>query len=1023
MESDPNLRRAAERRRHPSVSTIAADRAREQAVEREATAGRAREAFRLGTEAGEAGRHEEAVRHLDRAHRLARGDHTIGFALALARLRVGDPAGAIAPLLSIARALDLRQAAIALAIARRRQGLSQSAAHHLADTLSRQALDRSDPSFVPIADAIAAEAGFDGWCGLDATGVLTVRSVGQTFSCAIRLDGAPFGPARLAVEPGRPVSLPAGADWRRRRRLTVEAAGARLLAGLIDVASIARTDGIVDADREGGLSGWAWCPNAPEHDPVLTLADAGGNRLLVVRCSTAIDAAIPDRRFGTVARGFRLPAADCPSGPLRVFDETGLELPGSPIEPGLERDAIAASLRDDPASARLARRFAPVPADFRGRPASRGPVRRAPPVAIVIPVHRGLRRTIACLDAVSATVPPGTAVHVVDDGSPDPELAATLDTLARSGRIRLHRHEGGRNLGFPASVNRGIAAAAPCDVVLLNSDTIPVGEWLSRLRRAARSAADIASATPFTSEGSILAFPRPGQANRMPDPDQSATLGRLAARVNHGERAEIPVGVGFCLYLRRDAIEAVGPFRDDLFGRGYGEENDWCLRARHLGWRHVAALDAYVAHEGGVSFGAGGRALMRRNQAILNRLHPGYDALVAAFAAADPLAGARRRLDEALIAEHAARETVLFVTHAAGGGVERVVRARTERARRGGARALVLRPDPEGLRNDLAVLQDQADPDAHPNLRYALPAERGALEALLRTLGPARIEIHHLLNHHDAVPDLCRALAVPVTVHVHDYAAFCHRIALFGPERRYCGEPDRDGCRRCVAEQGSLLDEAADVDALLARSALLLGSADLVVVPSADVARRIARHFPALEPAAVEPWEDEPAHVPAPRRRRRSPSAPVHVVVPGGLGPEKGCELLLACARDALARRLALRFSVVGYSSIDDRLQALGVAITGPYDGDEVGRMLEAADADLAFLPSLWPETWSFVLTECWQAGIPVVAFDIGTPAERIRARGAGTLLALDLPPTAVNDALLAAVAERFVRETVLHDA
>ena len=517
----------------------------------------------------------------------------------------------------------------------------------------------------------------------------------------------------------------------------------------------------------------------------------------------------------------------------------------------------------------------------------------------------------------------------------------------------------------------------------------------------------------------------------MPDPEEGTRLAFLAAAVNDGVRAAIPVGVGFCLYLRGDAIAEVGLFRDDLFGRGYGEENDWCLRARHAGWRHVACLDAYVAHEGGASFRAGRQALMRRNDAILNRLHPGYDRLVASFVAADPLGGARRRLDEARLQDRldearlqdrldearsqdrpgvGAPATVLFVTHAAGGGVERFVRSRIERARRLGMRAFVLRPDPEGARPDLAVLEDAAAPDAYPNLRYTLPAEIAPLETLLRRIGPARIELHHLLNHADAVAGLCRTLAAPLEIFLHDYAFFCHRIALFGPERRYCGEPDRDGCRLCVAELGSLVDEAGDVDALLDRSATLLAAASRVIAPSEDVAARFRRHFPDLRTVTVTPWEETPAPAPRPPRHR-APGSPARIVVPGGLGPEKGVALLVACARDVRRRGLPLRFSVVGYTSMDDELLALGVDLTGPYDRDEVATLLARADADLAFLPSLWPETWSYVLTECLAAGLAVAAFSIGAPAERITRAGRGFLMPPDLAPDAVNDRLLAAAS------------
>ena len=66
---------------------------------------------------------------------------------------------------------------------------------------------------------------------------------------------------------------------------------------------------------------------------------------------------------------------------------------------------------------------------------------------------------------------------------------------------------------------------------------------------------------------------------------------------------EIPTGVGFCMYITRSSLNAVGLFDADRFGRGYGEENDFCMRAAKSGYKHVLAHNTFVYHAGGVSFG------------------------------------------------------------------------------------------------------------------------------------------------------------------------------------------------------------------------------------------------------------------------------------------------------------------------------------------------------------------------------------------------------------------------------------
>jgi glycosyltransferase involved in cell wall biosynthesis len=130
--------------------------------------------------------------------------------------------------------------------------------------------------------------------------------------------------------------------------------------------------------------------------------------------------------------------------------------------------------------------------------------------------------------------------------------------------------------------------------------------------------------------------------------------------------------------------------------------------------------------------------------------------------------------------------------------------------------------------------------------------------------------------------------------------------------------------------------------------------------------------------------------------------------VVGAIGPEKGYDVLLACARDAAWRGLALEFVVVGHTFDDRRLLDTGCAfITGRYDEAEATALIRAQGAHLAFLPSIWPETWCFALGAAWRAGLSAAVFDIGAQAERVRATGRGWILPLGLPPVAINNALL----------------
>jgi glycosyltransferase involved in cell wall biosynthesis len=219
---------------------------------------------------------------------------------------------------------------------------------------------------------------------------------------------------------------------------------------------------------------------------------------------------------------------------------------------------------------------------------------------------------------------------------------------------------------------------------------------------------------------------------------------------------------------------------------------------------------------------------------------------------------------------------------------------------------------------------------------------------------------------------------------------------------RYCGEPAIAGCIACCATERDGIFEDLPVPDLLARSAREFTAAETVIAPSADAARRIARHFPGIT-LRVTPWEDDAA----PMQLRRPPPGRRRILTIGGIGASKGFDLLQACARDAAERELALDFFVAGGSADDAKLIAAGIFVTGHYAQSEVQALIAQCRPSVAFLPSIWPETWCYTLSEAWRAGLYTVAFDLGAQAERIKATNRGLVLPLGLPVPRINDALL----------------
>lgn len=258
---------------------------------------------------------------------------------------------------------------------------------------------------------------------------------------------------------------------------------------------------------------------------------------------------------------------------------------------------------------------------------------------VLVPVFNAVAATRSCLEALQACVPHTTPISLIDDASTDPAIAPLLAAFASSRPgIAVTTHA--RNLGFVASVNRGLADCDE-DILLLNSDTVPTPGFLERIEACARQDVRIASVTPFSNNAEICSFPRFCVANPVPEQlDDCAAAFALEANMP----IDLPTGVGFCMWLRRAAIVAIGNFDAATFGRGYGEENDWCQRAAGHGWRNVLCPSAFVAHVGHASFAGTGERPGGENLRRLGARYPRYNAQVAEFIARDPLLEVRARV-------------------------------------------------------------------------------------------------------------------------------------------------------------------------------------------------------------------------------------------------------------------------------------------------------------------------------------------------------------------------------------------
>jgi GT2 family glycosyltransferase/glycosyltransferase involved in cell wall biosynthesis len=602
-------------------------------------------------------------------------------------------------------------------------------------------------------------------------------------------------------------------------------------------------------------------------------------------------------------------------------------------------------------------------------------------VDVIVPIYRGFDETRRCVESVLAGRPSNCAfgrLVLIDDCGPEPELRRYLSDVARQDAVVLLNNPA--NLGFVASVNRGMAYAGSNDVILLNSDTEVSGNWVDRLVIQAHADSRIGTVTPLSNNATICSYPDLGGQSTLPPGTTARDMDSACAEANALRAVQIPTGVGSCMYIKRACLDDVGAFDEGTFAKGYGEETDFCQRASLRGWVHLLAGDVFVFHLGETSFGDSSEEGKAKALAIMRERYPAYEQSVARWIGLDPALSLRLAATAALW-RLSKRPVVLHVLHSWGGGTEKHV---AELAARLVPSALQLVLVAKRSAQHVRFLLLISEPPDWRAVEFA-SATMCDVAPFLSSFGLTQVHVHHFVDVFDQIVPFLRQLALPYDLSIHDYTVICPRINLVKDDAIYCGEPDEKGCLRCLLKGRGLGDDILWWRHL---GISMIRGADRVLCPSIDAAKRIRKYVPDSR-IIIVPHEDE---LYRPKRAVRlsplRPGDPLRVAVLGTLSELKGGSFLLDCVEAASESGTPIAWYVVGEfsSSLKARAKQLKrfISVTGRYRVDDVPRLIDDVGPHVLLFVQRWPETYSFTLSEAFQAGYPILAPDIGAFSERV---------------------------------------
>lgn len=591
-------------------------------------------------------------------------------------------------------------------------------------------------------------------------------------------------------------------------------------------------------------------------------------------------------------------------------------------------------------------------------------------ITILLPVHNATDHVARCLARLLSMTDLPWRLVIVEDGSTDPALRPMLlSWVARHPQASLICHDAPR--GFAAAVNAALATLGDSDtpVVLLNSDvTLPLG-WASRLIAPLLVDANVASVTPLSNEGELMGAPHACAGVALRNAEVDAVDAALAPFARHRDLAMLPTGSGFCMALSPHWLAQVPRF-DEGFGRGYGEEVDWCQRTRALGGRHVCQTGLFVGHVGAASFGTEQRRILRNKAAsVLSRRWPRFDGEVAQALAHDPLAGDRLRAGVFWArARLQGGSLPVYVAHSLGGGTARWLSQRLSRHEI----AVVLRVG--------GAVRWQLELYTPAGVTRAATARFDDVAGLLRAAGPR--DVIYACAVGDPTPqdipfrllDLC-AKGQRLEVLFHDYFPL-NRDYTF----RSAPDPEWQALWRPALERAEHLTVFSDASRMI------------VAACHPDLAHKIR-----LRPHG--PLGPVPRLSPAPSGR-------MVIAVPGNLNAQKGVSVVADLAR-VFARTGEARLVVLGEVAPECPLPR-SVRVVGGYHLEDLPHLVAWHGIGLWLVPSLWPETFSYVTQESLATGLPCIGFDLGGQGDALRAQGTGQVVSLRNDGSVDLEALLA---------------
>lgn len=624
-------------------------------------------------------------------------------------------------------------------------------------------------------------------------------------------------------------------------------------------------------------------------------------------------------------------------------------------------------------------------------------------IDIIVPIYNAFEYTQECIKSVlKHTDLSLNRLVLINDKSPDEKiLPMLLKYKSENSDKNIEVVDNEENLGFVKTVNKGMLLSES-DVILLNSDTEVTKNWIEKITACAYSNEYIATVTPLTNNGTIASVPNFGIDNELPKNMSLDEYSQMIENISAHRYPQLTTGNGFCLFIKRSVIDEIGVFDDETFGKGYGEENDFCYRALDYGYSHVLCDDTFIYHKGTQSFKkenltASRAALIDKHMALLKAKYPLYVNKTDLFLAINPLKDIQENIDLNIALYKKKKilylvnewETDMVMTGGTSLHLKDIILANNKN----NIASLVLAPDKFDLsRFKLYLYTDsyareianyKTDINQYSQIAYTNNCYIKMLENIFESFKIDILHVHHFLFQSFDAIDIAKKYNIYSVVTLHDLYMICPSINKVYKDK-YCEYDSSSNCKDCLKKRYGLGNDIIENWQKTCKN--VLSKFDLRIVPSENTQKLFKAIYKELDFEVVEHGVEV---IDVSCVKPVKANGCFNVAFVGAMAIHKGGNILKELKNKNVGKDIKIH--LFGKSEIPALYKSSANYINhGPYTRGELPKLLIENGIDLVCIFATWPETYSYTLTECYMAHIPVLTFDLGAVGDRVKKDSLG---------------------------------